>query len=177
MERSHQTSAVDATRGAPAVHIRPLGAGDRDGLAALFARLSPDSRYRRFMSPKPRLSDGELTYLTDIDHVRHEALAAVDRGDESIVGVARYVQCSDLADAADVAIEVADDVQGRGIGRVLAQALVQRARENGVGVLRATVLWENRAARALVRRLGFRARGSQGAEIELELLLPGGSEA
>src|SRR5205814_593277 len=139
--------------------------------AALFARLSPESRYRRFLSPKVRLSDKELRYFTEIDHVRHEALAAVDGDDGSIVGVARYVQCSDRPCVADLAIEVADDVQRRGIGLMLAGALVQRARENGLAGLVATTLWENRAARALVRRLGFRARGGRGVEIELELSL------
>jgi hypothetical protein len=32
-------------------------------------------------------------------------------------------------------------------------------------------LWENRAARALLKSAGFRATGSSGAEIEMELEL------
>ena len=45
------------------------------------------------------------------------------------------------------------------------------ARTNGFTLLTATTLWENRPARALLRRLGFRARASHGTEIELELEL------
>jgi RimJ/RimL family protein N-acetyltransferase len=151
--------------------LRPLCVSDREALRRLFARLSPESRRRRFLIAKPKLSERELTYFTDVDHLRHEALAVIDREDSSIVGVARYVRWPERAGAADVAIEVADDWQRNGIGLMLAEALIRRARENGINVLTATTLWENRAARALARRVGFRARSSAGHEIELELQL------
>ena len=77
--------------------LRPLSADDRAGLAALFARLTPESRYRRFLSPERELTPRELTYFTDIDHIHHEAFAAVDRRDSSIVGVGRYVHEADRA--------------------------------------------------------------------------------
>lgn len=175
---SHQTSADDMTAAAKAApfSLRPLRVSDRDALRTLFHRLSPESRRRRFLTGKPELSDRELTYFTDIDHLRHEALTAIDPGDGSIVGVARYVTWPERADAADVAIEVADDMQRNGIGLTLAEALTRRARENGIKVLTATTLWENHAARALARRMGFRARSSAGTEIELELQLPDPSE-
>jgi hypothetical protein len=48
---------------------------------------------------------------------------------------------------------------------------VGRARANGFALLTATTLWENRPARALLRRLEFRARASHGNVIELELEL------
>jgi RimJ/RimL family protein N-acetyltransferase len=151
--------------------LRPLSAGDRDGVAALFARLSPESRYRRFLSPKRELTPRELSYLTDIDHLRHEAFAAVDQRDESIVGICRYAQCADRPGVADLAVEVADELQNMGIGTALARHTVHRARENGFALLTATTLWENRPARALLRRLEFRAHASDGREIELELNL------
>jgi RimJ/RimL family protein N-acetyltransferase len=151
--------------------LRPLSTRDRAGLATLFARLSPESRYRRFLSPKHKLTPRELTYLTDIDRLHHEGFAAVDQRDGSIVGVARYVHVADRAGVAEVAVEVADELQGLGIGTALARRVVQRARANGFALLTATALWENRPARALLRRLGFHARGSDGGVIELELEL------
>ena len=81
---------ADGTR----LRLRPLGSDDRDGLAALFARLSPESRYRRFLSPKPTLTPRELAYLSDIDRLHHEAIAAVDPRDSSIVGVGRYTSAT-----------------------------------------------------------------------------------
>ena len=59
------------------ISLRQVGAGDRAGMAALFARLTPESRYRRFLSPKRELTSRELTFFTDIDHLNHEAVAAV----------------------------------------------------------------------------------------------------
>ncbi len=149
--------------------VRPLNTDDRAGLAALFDRLTPESRYRRFLSPKPELTPRELTYFTDIDHLHHEAFAAVDRRDGSIVGVGRYVQEAGRAGVAAVAVEVADELQGMGIGTALARRVVRRARANGFALLTATALWENRSARALLRRLEFRACGRDGGVIDLEL--------
>jgi RimJ/RimL family protein N-acetyltransferase len=151
--------------------LRPLGSEDRDGAAALFARLSPESRYRRFLSPKRELTPRELARLTDVDHLHHEAFAAIDQRDDSIVGVCRYVQIADRPGVADLAAEVVDELQNMGIGRALARHTVERARENGFALLTATTLWENRPARALLRRFGFRAHASDGSEIELELKL------
>jgi RimJ/RimL family protein N-acetyltransferase len=151
--------------------LRPLGSEDRDGVAALFGRLSPESRYRRFLSPKHELTRRELAHLTDIDHIHHEAFAAIDQRDDSIVGVCRYVHIADRSGVADLAVEVVDELQNMGIGAALARRTVQRARENGFAFLTATTLWENRPARALLRRFEFRAHASDGNEIELELKL------
>jgi ribosomal protein S18 acetylase RimI-like enzyme len=116
---------ADGTR----LGVRAIGRGDRDGLAAMFARLSPESRHRRFLSPKPELTARELTYLTDIDHVRHEAFAAVRWRDGVIVGVARYAHHAGAPGAADFAVEVIDELQGMGIGTALAARTVRSARE------------------------------------------------
>jgi RimJ/RimL family protein N-acetyltransferase len=157
----------DGTR----LRLRPLTRYDRDGLLSLFHRLSEESRWRRFMSPKPTLAPRELDYLTDIDHVAHVAFAAVDERDGSLAGVARYVRHAGTEGSAELAVEVADELQRRGIGTALCLRVVERARENGVTVLTATALWSNQPARRLLRRLGFHARRSQGREIELALLL------
>jgi len=158
------------------LRFRPISPDDRDRLAQLFSRLSPQSRYRRFLSPKRELTPRELAYLTDVDHVTHEATAAVDECDGSIVAVARYVQFANRLGVADVAVTVADDLQGMGIGTVLARCVVDRARANGFTRLTATTLWENGPARALLRRLRFRARASHGSEIELDLELEPASD-
>jgi RimJ/RimL family protein N-acetyltransferase len=158
---------LDGTR----LRLRPLTRDDRDGLLSLFHRLSEESRWRRFMSPKPHLAPRELDYLTDVDHVTHEAYAAVDERDGSLVGVARYIRHGGSESCAELAVEVADEYQRRGIGTALCARVIARARDNGFTVLTATALWNNLAARRLLRRLGFHARRSQGREIELALLL------
>ena len=152
------------------LRVRPIGAGDRDALVAFFSRLSPESRRRRFHGPKPRLTTRELTYLTEIDHLTHEALAAVDDRDSSIVGVSRYAGWDGADNVAEIAVAVADDLQGRGIGSALTARIVQLARANGVARLMATTQWDNWRARALLRRLAFRVRET-GELLEFDLAL------
>jgi L-amino acid N-acyltransferase YncA len=146
--------------------VRALSSGDRDQMGALFLRLSPESRLSRFFSPKPTLTSRELTYLTDVDHVRHAALAAVDASDLSIVAVARYVKYIDAPATAEVAVEVADDLQRAGIGMHLMSRIVERAAANRVAVLTARTRYGNLAAYALSRRLGFRPCGGPGGGAE-----------
>jgi RimJ/RimL family protein N-acetyltransferase len=151
--------------------VRQLGPSDKRGLVRLFDRLSPESRHRRFLSPKPRLAPRELTFLTEVDGYRHDAIAAVDDRDGSIVGTSRYVRHADRQHVADFAIEVVDEFQRRCVGTALAGLTIQRARANGVAALTARTLWDNHGARALLRRYGFRAVGRDGGEIDYELPL------
>lgn len=153
------------------LRLRRVDPHDRDGVAELFARLGPNSRYRRFLLPKPELTPGELSSLTNVDHLCDESIAAVDQRKGSIVGVGQYAHDPDRPGSASVAFAVDDELQSMGIGTALARCTVERARANGFALLTATTLWENRPARALLRRLGFRARSSQGGVIELELTL------
>jgi GNAT superfamily N-acetyltransferase len=153
------------------IRIEPLRRGDRASVRGLFARLSAESRLRRFLSPVPALSERDLDFLCDVGHVTHEAVRAVDPDDGSVAGIARYVQYQGRAGVADVAVAVADEMQRRGVGTVLMDRLIACAQANGFHLLTATTLWENRAARALLRTSGFHATGSDGAEIELQLRL------
>jgi RimJ/RimL family protein N-acetyltransferase len=178
--REARAAQVDILRvdGGRVFQLRRFGVGDRDGLARLFTRLGSESRYRRFLSPKPELTARELTYLTDIDHVDHEAVAAIDCSDGSLAGVARYIRDPKRPCAAEVSLEVADELQRLGIGTALATRLVARAQASDLAVLTASALRENRAARAIMQRFGFRPKPSRGPVIDLELTLAerGGAE-
>jgi RimJ/RimL family protein N-acetyltransferase len=165
---AHGSRATVFTIYGIAVDVRPLTAADRDRLADAFARMSERSRHDRFLGPKPHLSPAELTYLTDIDHRRHEALAAIDPDDGRIVGVARYATEPGQPGTADVALFVVDAWQGQGIATMLGERLLRRADENGIARLTATTFADNRPARAVMRRLGFTAVGIGAGVVELE---------
>jgi GNAT superfamily N-acetyltransferase len=90
----------------------------------------------------------ELDALTRIDHVRHEALAALDPQTGDVIGVVRYV-----CDQAEVTAVVADDWQRRGVGSALVDRLVERARAAGVQNLIATTLAADPQARRLLTRV------------------------
>ena len=152
------------------VHVRPIGTRDRDAFCAWFGRLSAESRRQRFHSPKPKLTAGELTYLTDVDHVSHTALVAVDASGQ-LIGEARYATARPGDRTADFAVTVADEWQGQGIGSRLGTRVIEAARANGMTGLTAITLWENTAAIALLRRLGFRRTGFDGDALEYALAL------
>lgn len=150
------------------VVIRPIEVGDGAALAAGHERLSGRTQYQRYLSSKPHLSRRELDYLTDIDHRDHEALVAIDpRAGDSFVGVARYVRTA--PEAAEPAIVIADDWQGRGLGGRLLDALVQRAREEGIRRFEASVLAGNRNAIRVLGRLGETTERQLGDEVQLEI--------
>jgi GNAT superfamily N-acetyltransferase len=160
-------------RDAGVVEIRPISPHDKDALASGFERLSEQSRYRRFLSPRGPLTAAELRYFTEVDHRDHEALVAVDPVSGEGVGVARFVRSPEDRRAADLAIAVADDWQGHGVGSRLAGALAQRAREERITCFTALALADNDAMLKLLRELGnVRAQPSRLGTVELEVDLP-----
>jgi RimJ/RimL family protein N-acetyltransferase len=156
------------------VLIRPLRPEDKRRVAQAFERLSPETRYRRFFAPLPRLSDQDLRYLTEVDHHDHEALAAVNPENGGIVGVARYVRSEDPGEA-EVAVVVGDPWQGRGVATALLQRLVGRARDEDIDHFVALVMSDNTEALELFRHLapgGSHIRRSASGHTELVMALP-----
>ncbi len=143
------------------VAIRPLRNGDTASIAALFARLGPRSRAQRFGGAKPRLSEHELQALARVDG-EHHVLVGYVAGDPQPAGMVRLVRDET---GAEVACEVADAYQGRGIGSILAREMAADARAAGITELRATVSGHNpRAVSLLVRcarSLDVRWQGGQ----------------
>ena len=134
--------------------VRPVCPDDRALLLAGFARLGRDSRYRRFLAPLPKLTDDVVTYLTEVDHHDHEALAAIDPVTKEGVGVARFVRLAERPDTAEAAVAVIDDWQGRGVGTILLDLLAERARAEGIVRFTALVLAENRDMLELLETIG-----------------------
>ena len=130
--------------------IRQVRPDDAEELKAGFERLGAVSRYRRFLTPVDRLSAGQFAYLTHVDHVSHEAIAALDAGSGEGVGIARYVRDRDEPRQAEVAIVVADDWQGHGVGAALADRLTARARAAGIERITARMIVGNDAALRLI---------------------------
>lgn len=146
--------------------IRALRPDDGERILDLFHRLSADSIRRRAFTAKSELTERELRYLTNVDFVRHVALAAVLReaGTERIIGVGRYV-CSPAAPQscrrAEVAFTVADEHQGRGIGTSLLEHLAGIARSAGIEELEADVMDDNAQMLGVFAASGFDVHESE----------------
>jgi L-amino acid N-acyltransferase YncA len=137
--------------------IREIRPSDKAQLATGITRLSEASRRSRFLSPKPRLSTAELRYLTEVDGFDHYALVAVEPGrDGNVVAVARFIR--ELADpeAAEAAVTVCDNLQGKGLGKTLARMVGDAARQRGIRRIHATILSDNPPALALMNVIAER---------------------
>ena len=154
------------------VLIRQVRGTDAPLLADGFARLSARSRRMRFLGTKTTLSAAELRYFTDVDHYDHEALGALSPAGGRGAGIARYIRDSDDPRAAEIAVTIADDWQGRGLGAELLARLSDRARQAGIDRFTATVAADNVAMTRLLWKMGAeltgRSRGTVDYEVALE---------
>jgi EmrB/QacA subfamily drug resistance transporter len=137
-------------RDGSAVLIRQVRSADAPLLADGFARLSDASRQLRFLTKKKELSPAELRYFTNLDHHDHEALGALDHADGRGVGIARYVRDTEDPQAAEIAVTIIDDWQGRGLGTELLARLSDRARQEGIRRFTVLVAADNAAVAALL---------------------------
>ena len=138
------------------VDVRLLRPADRRLIAEGLSRLSSESRRLRFFGQRARFSESELTFLTDLDHWDHVAIGASMRGPDGTrgAGVARFIRDAPSASSAEMAVVVADEHQGRGLGRALLEHLRRAARERGVRAFRGEVLAENTVALRMLRSAG-----------------------
>jgi RimJ/RimL family protein N-acetyltransferase len=159
------------------VLVRRVRPDDRELFVAGFERMSGESRYRRFMSHKKRLSDQELDFFTRLDHDLHEAIGAIDEATGDGVGVARMHRRDDDPEVAEAAVTVVDDWQGRGLGGLLLDRLSARARELGVKRFEASVFTTNRAMLTLFQRVGCTHAHRESLDVTtVDVELPVGDE-
>ena len=143
------------------VRIRPVTRDDRDRLRNGFARLSAESKYRRFLAAPATLSESTLDYLTGTDGWNHLAIGAelaAPGADTSYgLGIARYVRLEDDPAKAEAAVAVIDEMQHRGLGRLLLGELIRAAHERDVTTFVCHVLPSNEPVKTMLHELDAQA--------------------
>lgn len=172
MDARYPFELVDVwrSRSGDRVLVRPVHPQDAE-LARSFVRgLSPRSRYNRFHQALTDLTPDMARWATHVDYHRHFALIAeVFRdGGEVEVGVARYV-LPEGAEAAEIALVVADDWQRQGVGERLLRGLIHAAAQRGVQWLEGEVLKDNAPMLALAQRVGFQVRAPRRGALTLQI--------
>ena len=149
--------ATDILPDGRTVHLRAIRPGDRENLQRGFQQLSQASVRDRFFSVKLDLTPGELTYFTEVDFLHHVALVAELQDGTQLrpVGVGRFVRNNEQPDHSELALTVIDELQGKGIGKVLLYRLIDCARELGVCHLDATVLAQNTRVSRMLSKTGL----------------------
>ncbi len=117
--------------------------------------LSPASRRLRYSAPTPRLSPRMLRTLTNLRPGHHEAYAGWREGRP--VGIVRWIRTPDDPDMAELALEVVDAEQGRGVGRALGAFAASRALREGIRTMVVSVDPDNDRVYLWLASLGARA--------------------
>jgi acetyltransferase len=141
-------------RDAAPIRIRRIDPADHEALQAFYAGLSDESRRTRFLGPTNGIGEGQCTYFCCPDHAHREGFVAVAGPIGQPDRIVGHVCIEpDGPTTAEVAIAVADELQGRGIGRRLVKAAVGWARRDGFRALTATMLADNPAIQRLLTSL------------------------
>jgi acetyltransferase len=153
--------------------IRPAAAGDAAAIQALVRSLTPTSRYSRFFSGVQELSPEWLERFSRAEPRGDVSLLAtvLRDGRETLVGMGQYA-ADPWPKRCDFAVLVADEWQGRGIGRRLLGNLECLAREAGFERIEGEVLAHNSAMLGLAHAMGYEARRHRESALFLHLSLP-----
>jgi GNAT superfamily N-acetyltransferase len=151
------------------VTIRPSSTADEPALQSFLNGLCLEARSLRFFTGAADIAcAAHIAAVTDESHyglLAHDELGV-------LVGHASYVQLDEAH--AEVAVEVADHLHGRGLGTVLIERLAVVAEQRGITYFVAEVLCENRAMLDVFRD-GFDGRvvRREGPEERVEFLTAG----
>jgi acetyl coenzyme A synthetase (ADP forming)-like protein len=139
------------------VHVRPARPADAPEVERLLKGLSDRSRWLRFFSGYPDLTKA-VQWATEVDYERRYGLVATSGADGRVVGHAGFERQPDHPDRAEVALEIVDALQGKGLGTILLGQLAEAANQLGIQVLDAEVLAENHQMVKVFRDCGFPVR-------------------
>src|SRR5512132_1948351 len=139
------------------VHLRPARPGDAPAMKQLLEGLSDRSRWLRFFSDFPNLEHA-VRWATEVDYEHRYGLVATTGADGHLVGHAGWEREADRPERAEVALEIVDAMQSKGLGTILLGQLAEAAHQAGVEVLTAEVLPENHLMIKVFRDCGFPVR-------------------
>jgi acetyltransferase len=144
------------------VSIRPIRPEDAAALLRFAEKLSPEDVRMRFFTAWRTLPAQQVARLTQIDYDRAMAFVMIEPTSGDIAGVARFFADPDN-ETAEFAVIVRTDLKGHGLGRILAQRLLDYARARGIKEIHGQVLRENTAMLGFCKELGFSLKAEEGA--------------
>jgi acetyltransferase len=154
------------------ITLRPVRPEDEPALARMLQGVSDDSLYMRFFGYIPQITHAWLIRFTHIDYDREMAIVAeISRGaSRELVGSVRIIEDT-WRETAEYSILIADQFQGRGLGNLMTDYIIDIARDRKINKIVASVLSQNTAMIKLFEKWGFKFDKSdlEVYEVELEL--------
>ena len=137
--------------------LRPIRPEDAQRMMAFYALATPDDMRLRFFMSQREVPRSQLARFTQIDYDREMsfiAIAPTASGEMAMVAEVRAL-CDPDNQQAEFAIQVATAWQGKGLGRLLLEKMIDYLRGRGTLVLTGQCLYENAGMKTLARQLGF----------------------
>ena len=155
------------------IFVRLFRPSDREQIRLGYTKLSSRSRYRRFLNDAPRLSEPQLTSLSDVDGVNRLAICAgaIREGGWEAAAIARFVRQEAGARGAEAAVTVIDAYQHRGLGTLLVDLLTEQALERGVERFTGHLLADNLAMLRILQHRSVEAELEDGATLSFGMPL------
>lgn len=150
---------IDALSDGSHVLIRPLRPQDREREKAFIENLSPATRHQRFLGEIKEVGEQLLNQLMDVGTPQRVAYVALvhDNGELREVGISRYAQVDEQPSHCEFAVTIADEWQGKGLGALLMQHLIDEARNNGFQQMYSVDSAANYSMRRLAKQQGMRS--------------------
>lgn len=136
--------------------MRPLKLTDEPLLRDMFYKLSDASVHHRFFRQIKSLPHEKLQEFLRVDYEADMAIVVLTSAgaDAEAIGIAHYSK-DPRTNFADAAFLVRDDHQGRGIGSILMDTLVEAAQMHGIAGFTADVLLDNAWMLRVFHKTGF----------------------
>ncbi|MCF8054950.1 MAG: GNAT family N-acetyltransferase [Deltaproteobacteria bacterium] len=157
------------------VTLRAIKSSDNEEMRRLFYRFSDNTVYYRYFSPVKVMPHDRMQQYVNIDYRKTLSIVAVIEveGAEKLIGEGRYSRRNDLPDGADVAFVVDEDQQGKGLASIILAMLIKEAKSQGIKVLTADVIADNRSMIRVFEKTGLQLKslldsGSYAITIQLD---------
>lgn len=137
------------------LRLRPATPKDSPLLAEFFRRLAPEDLRFRFLDTGKPLGDAAIRAMLDVDQPRDKHILVFDTATGQLIASMMIIAEPEVG-TAEVAIAVASEWKGRGIGWALLRHAKDMARAGGLRKLRSVELRANHSATDAERTLGFR---------------------
>lgn len=136
------------------VILRPIKPEDERLYPDFLARVAAEDLRLRFFAPVKEMGHRFLARLTQIDYAREIAFVALDASGGDLLGIAR-LHADANHERGEYAVLVRSDLQGKGLGWALMQAILDWGREQGLAVIEGQVFARNDRMLRMCRELGF----------------------
>ncbi len=142
------------------MQIRPAEASDAEALMAIYNPVVQTSTAT--FDLVPRTLEQQLDWLADRSGARVVLVAeAEDRSVAGYAAISPYRERAAYATTVEDSVYVHPDHQGRGVGRMLLEAMVDTARAHGFHAMMARIVADHEASIALHAVCGFEIVGHE----------------